>query len=183
MSLDQSWRHNNENHDQMTVTHINNGRDVRETGEGVTGHSLSQHLISMRRSKWNNIPQIPQWTSGAWTRLTQPTEAEALTAHQIGQHMHSGWTFRPARPSKIGGQSIRDCGVWTDGVRRPSLQSWWGGSSKDHVCKSKRMDVPSCGLSSSPGLWNPCRIFLSAPKRGTSPIMVPELSLLNDPLG
>lgn len=182
MSLDQSWRHINENRDQMTVTHTNNGRDVTETGEGVTGHSPSQHLISMRSSKWNSIPQISQWTSGTWTP-TQAAEAEALTAHQIGQHMHSGWTSRPARPSKIGGQSIRDRGVWTDGVRRPSLQFWWGGSSKDHACKSRRIDVPSCGLSSSLGLWNPCRIFLSASKKGTSPIMVPELSLLSNPLG
>lgn len=73
----------------MTVTHINNGRDVTETGEGVTGHSPSQHLISMRSSKWQHPPNLTvdqrsldsnpySWSWGSDCSSNWPTHAFRL---------------------------------------------------------------------------------------------------------
>jgi len=140
---------------------------------GVTGHwpcadtlgtHWSQHWYQTRCSRWNNIPSIPQWVSGAQTP-TQTSETEAWPPVRVDQHHISRLEFpRSRRPSKIGGQSTWGLRAWGEGTFPAVLMSWTGSTTR--IVPARRKDALSCGFSSFLGLWNPCRLSPRHPPRG-----------------
>ena len=171
----------------MTVICINNGCDVREMGEGVTGHwpcadtlgtHWSHHWYQTRHSRWNNIPQIPQWVSGPQTS-TQMSEAEAWPSVRVDQHHISRLEFpRSRRPSKIGGQSTWGLRAWGEGTFPAVLMSWTGSTTTDSACQKE--GCTELWVFQLPGVMKFLQAFPTAStKRGTLLSGMTEISLFS----
>lgn len=94
---------------------------------------------------------------------------------KVGQHHVIGLDLpRAPRPSKTGtgGQSswgLRSLGGWGEGTFLAVLMGWTAIITCGFVCKARRINAPSCGLSSSLGLWNPFKLFPKNPPRKQLP--------------
>lgn len=158
-----------ENHDQMTVMSISNECDIRVMGEGVMGHWLHaatlEHSLGLAfDSKWDAVHETtsPKSLSG-WVepRLQFRCLKQRLwPVIKVGQHHVFGLDLtRPSYPRKTGRQSshkLRSLGSWGEETFPAVLMGCTGSLIRDHVHKDRWMDVPSYGLSSFLGLWNPC---------------------------